>query len=272
MFTLHIHLSVAITYNNTGIMLATFLGSLLSRLLLALENSNLYWLCSIVGISAILNAPVKPLMDTAVMSMLKDKSDYGQSRLYGQMGFGVGAYIAGSFTSASLQPMFIVQAMLGLPTAMLMTLFTPKKVEKTVVLTATAIPALNNVTSIATTSTSISTTSTALTDMNKSATLSDAFKHILQDTSLLTFFTLVFLIGISCGIVENFAYVRLTELGGNKNNCIGTSRLISTCIGGPMFYISGKITKKVGVNKIMGFSLLAYVVRFLIYATIKNPW
>ena len=39
-----------------------------------------------------------------------------------------------------------------------------------------------------------------------------------------------------------------------------------------MFYISGRITKQVGVENILSFSLFAYVARFLIYAVVQNPW
>lgn len=244
-----------------GIMLATFIGSLLSRLLLAvpLFNSNFLILCAIVTVSSILNAPVRPLMDEAIMSLLKDKSEYGKSRIYGQMGFGVGAWLSGQISSrsSSLLTMFEVQALLGVPTSILMILFKPKKIYKTKAEIVKQINSMDN-------------SSEKLT--KKASVLSDAVSYISHNSEILTFFILVFLVGISCGIIENFGYVRLTELGGAKDNCMGYSRLLSTCIGGPMFYISGKITKEVGVNNILSFSLLAYIIRFLIYSVVKNPW
>ena len=42
--------------------------------------------------------------------------------------------------------------------------------------------------------------------------------------------------------------------------------------GAPMFWLSGKITSKLGVNGIMTISLLSYTIRFIIYATITNPY
>ena len=68
------------------------------------------WLTFLVSLSAILNAPVKPLMDSAVLSILSDKADYGKSRLFGQMGFGIGAYIGGLFIGKDLKNMFITHA------------------------------------------------------------------------------------------------------------------------------------------------------------------
>ena len=39
-----------------------------------------------------------------------------------------------------------------------------------------------------------------------------------------------------------------------------------------MFWISGDISKKIGVNGVLTWSLTSYVLRFIIYASIKNPW
>lgn len=73
------------TGRHKRIMLLTFIGSVMLRCLLAIQKGNIILLAILVASSALLNAPVKPLMDSAVMSMLKDKSDYGKSRLFGQL-------------------------------------------------------------------------------------------------------------------------------------------------------------------------------------------
>lgn len=39
-----------------------------------------------------------------------------------------------------------------------------------------------------------------------------------------------------------------------------------------MFWLSSNIIAKIGVNGIMTISLLSYTIRFIIYATIKNPY
>ena len=66
-------------------MLLTFLLSVIVRNGLVIWTDNMAWLRFVVSLSALLNAPVKPLMDSAIMSMLVDKSDYGRSRLFGQV-------------------------------------------------------------------------------------------------------------------------------------------------------------------------------------------
>ena len=44
-----------------------------------------------------------------------------------------------------------------------------------------------------------------------------ALRHTIEDPKIAIFFLTVFVIGVSSGIIENFAYVRLTEIGGNQN-------------------------------------------------------
>jgi MFS_1 like family len=39
-----------------------------------------------------------------------------------------------------------------------------------------------------------------------------------------------------------------------------------------MFWISGAISKRIGVNGVLTWSFTSYVLRFIIYASIKNPW
>jgi MFS_1 like family len=113
-------------------MLLTFSGSVLVRsaLALATKSTSIVWLYVIVACSAVLNAPVKPLMDSAVMSMLSDKSDYGRSRLYGQIGFGLGSYIVGPLISKDIKLIFLMQLLFAVPTSVLMAGFQPTQSEK----------------------------------------------------------------------------------------------------------------------------------------------
>ena len=60
------------------LMIGTFIASTLIRSLLSFQNANVYFLAANVALSAILFAPVKPLLDSAVLSSLKDKSLYGK--------------------------------------------------------------------------------------------------------------------------------------------------------------------------------------------------
>lgn len=52
----------------------------------------------------------------------------------------------------------------------------------------------------------------------------------------------VFVIGLSSGVIENFAYVRLREVGG-EGTVMGVSRFFSSITGVPMFWYSGKVPR-----------------------------
>lgn len=225
-------------------MILTFIGSVLLRSGLAIGNLDVFWLSLIVACTAILNAPVKPLMDGAVMSMLEDKKQYGRSRLFGQLGFGMGSYCVGPLIAKSIRSMFAVQGLLAIPTLLLMLSFRPSKESRK--------PKAAN--------------PEGTTDIG------GAIQHILQDKAIIIFFSMVFIIGVSSGIIENFAYVRISEVGGGDDNCLGVCRLLSSIAGGPMFWLSGEIAQKVGINGIIAMSLVSYVLRFFNYALINNPW
>ena len=94
---------------------------------------------------------------------------------------------------------------------------------------------------------------------------------LIHNTDALLFFFLVFVVGTSSGCIENFAYVRIREVGGSGKE-MGLSRLISSAAGAPMFWFSGSLSKKLGVDKVLVLSLLSYVARFFIYAFMKNPY
>ena len=162
------------------IMLLTFVGSVIVRsgLALADKKTNILWLYLIVAFSAVLNAPVKPLMDSAVMSMLRDKSDYGRSRLFGQIGFGLGSYVVGPLISKDIRLIFIMQLIFAVPTAILMAGFQPTQSEK----------------------------------KKEKLNIMAAINHMVSDPKVIVFFSMVFLIGVSSGIVENFAYMRIAEV------------------------------------------------------------
>jgi hypothetical protein len=188
-----------ITKQHKYIMLLTFIGSILSRSSLIFKSLNVYWIGTLVAASAILNAPVKPLIDAVVMAMLSDKATYGKSRLFGQLGFGFGSFIVTSFLSTQLHYIFIIQILLAIPTTLVMLNFSPKI----------------NTEDKQQTSSSSTSSATALANKNKE--ISAAFQHLREDKNIFVFFNIVFLIGLSSGICENFAYVRIAEMGGSSS-------------------------------------------------------
>ena len=93
---------------------------------------------------------------------------------------------------------------------------------------------------------------------------------LFHNSDALLFFFLVLVVGISSGVIENFAYVRIREVGGSGHE-MGLSRLVSSMAGAPMFWFSGPLTELLGADKVLAVSLMNYVIRFFNYAFMRSP-
>lgn len=98
----------------------------------------------------------------------------------------------------------------------------------------------------------------------------DGINMLLHNGDALLFFFLVFVVGTTSGIIENFAYVRLREVGGTGKE-MGICRLVSSMSGAPMFWFSGPLTAKLGADRVLVLSLCSYILRFLNYALLRHP-
>ena len=94
---------------------------------------------------------------------------------------------------------------------------------------------------------------------------------LFTNTDALLFFFLVFVVGTSSGVIENFAYVRMREVGGAGRE-MGLSRLLSSAAGAPMFWFSGPLTERLGADRVIVLALASYVIRFYLYAAMTNPY
>jgi predicted MFS family arabinose efflux permease len=105
----------------------------------------------------------------------------------------------------------------------------------------------------------------------KETNIMNGLRLVSKNSDALVFFFLVFVIGTSSGCIENFAYVRVREVGGTGNN-MGILRLVSSLAGAPMFWFSGPMTEALGNDVVLVLSLLAYVARFFNYAWMEHPY
>ncbi len=257
--------------------------------------------------AAILNAPVKSLIDNIVMSKLtseEDKHQFGRMRLWGQIGFGAGSSLVGYLLSAlpaaeddsngrthspktaatasvttakynalsamvetmrnsmrtRMRPLkgyewaFVAHAILSIPVIFCIRAFRPEK-------SAHGKEPTKNKNQI----------SGELHEEEKATNMMEGWRLLSHDSDALIFFFLVFVIGTSSGCIENFAYVRVREVGGTGNN-MGILRLVSSLAGAPMFWFSGPITEALGTEIVLVLSLLAYVVRFFNYAWMRHAY
>ncbi len=106
---------------------------------------------------------------------------------------------------------------------------------------------------------------------NSSPKILQGLNMLLHNSDALLFFSLVLVVGITSGIIENFAYVRIREVGGSGKE-MGLCRLVSSLCGAPTFWFSGPLTSKFGADRVLMFSLISYIFRFLNYAFMKHPF
>jgi len=115
------------------------------------------------------------------------------------------------------------------------------------------------------------TTSDHDKEEKKKVNISEGLNLLFHNSDALLFFFLVFIVGTASGIIENFAYVCLREVGGTGKE-MGVCRLVSSLAGAPMFWFSSPLTKMFGADQVLVVSLLSFMIRFLNYALIKNPY
>ena len=316
--------------NHVSTLQFTFVSSLIFQVLVGMKSSTLNYLIGTVFMAAALNAPVKSLIDSIVMSKLtseEDRFQFGRMRLWGQIGFGVGSSLVGSLLSAypaadaspstgssflrgssvpkeQLSPeptledivrnievgievasesnaaaettaictnkactairdliektrplkgyewAFVTHAILSIPVFFCIRAFRPEKGE---------VVAARN------------TKKAESVEGEKKTDIKGGLRLLSKNSDALIFFFLVFVIGTSSGCIENFAYVRVREVGGTGNQ-MGMLRLVSSLAGAPMFWFSGPLTEKLGTDVILVLSLLAYTARFFNYAWMRHPY
>jgi MFS family permease len=261
------------------VLYATSFIALVGQQLVALQNNPTY-IMTMVFLTAIFSAPVKPLIDSLVMDQLKDRKQFGKLRLWGLLGFGVATSIAGhllkdttSQQSMNISPvvdvdstmlqqalnlwqnmtgyklLFFLQAILHIPTFLCIRSFQATHQEAT--------------------SNKLAKHSKALPQAPWTR-IQDVLSMLVRDSDAILFFSLVIVMGMSAAVADNFAYVRIREVGGGGKE-MGLSRLISSLAGAPMFWFSGTLTELVGVDKVIMLSLATYGTRFGIYAFMTHP-
>ena len=94
---------------------------------------------------------------------------------------------------------------------------------------------------------------------------------VFQNKRLLLLFTLVYVMGISAGLGEQFAYVRFKEVGGTGVH-MGLSRLISSIGGTVMFWYSGAISRTLGMERVLALSFFGVSLRLALLFTMENVY
>ena len=289
----------------------TFIASMALQLLLPLKDNVKYLITMVfitalfnAPVKSLIDSMVLDKLDK------NDRGQYGKLRLYGQLGFGIGSSIVGTVISR-LGPAVsapsptagkIIHGAMDLTMEAGAAAAASEEVTKTAMLTLSSflsssveslasirgyklafvaygllsIPAFICMQAFQRFNSGEKVKEMEGKDDSKvpqesGRRISDGINMLLHNGDALLFFFLVFVVGTTSGIIENFAYVRLREVGGTGKE-MGICRLVSSMSGAPMFWFSGPLTEKLGADRVLVLSLCSYVLRFLNYALLRTPY
>ncbi|XP_065838367.1 major facilitator superfamily domain-containing protein 6-like [Oscarella lobularis] len=218
------------------------------------EVSKFLQLAIIVAIGEFLAAPTLALADHFAMQALGNerKGDYGKQRLWGAVGWGLGAvgggYVADGETPCDVKYtmlfiIFISVSSLGIIAAFFVC---PSK-----------------------------TLSSPVKDKEKNEKellpFIQRFKAIFSNPNIIAFLIAIWTLAMFMILIDNFLFWFLQDLGANQT-LLGLS-LAFTCMGEvPVFFISGRVIARIGHSGVVYIVFLAYALRFISYSFLSNPW
>ena len=184
---------------------------------------------------AITLAPIVPLADYSILSLLGDKAhEYGRLRLWGAVGWGISAWLTGnmiaqygmrfSFISYGLLMLLCALIALQLPTPK------PRIIEN----------------------------------------YWHSLYNLIQQRRWLGFMGAVFLGGIALSIFQNYFVLHLTALGASEG-LFGQSVASGSISEIPVFLLIPIILRRRSPHLIIAIAFIAIMLRGFIYATIQNP-
>jgi len=109
-------------------------------------------------------------------------------------------------------------------------------------------------------------------DGGKEVNVGAALRQVVRDhPAVLLFALVVFLSGVGAGAIDSYLFIYLKELGGT-GLLMGLARFITCVAEVPMFQIAGPLQKTYGTWPMIVLTQLAFVVRFVYYTLLVEPW
>ncbi|MBE0699857.1 MAG: MFS transporter, partial [Anaerolineaceae bacterium] len=202
-----------------------------------LSFTRSYWLIIpiVIGFS-FFNAPIIPLVDTSVLSMLGEHRDqYGKQRMWGAIGWGIAGPIAGWLVGiygilAAFPAYLILLSMEFVPGYFL-----------------------------------------HVVKPEQGPPFWSGLRGLLADRRWYVFLLVIFLGGTGLSIVTNYLFLFMSELNATSA-MMGVSLAAATLSEIPVLFFSGQMLRRWGPRGVLVLSLAAYVLRALGYSIATQPW
>ncbi|GFS57298.1 major facilitator superfamily domain-containing protein 6 [Nephila pilipes] len=198
-----------------------------------------FWAFAIIfSIGSICGNAIFTLSDTACCETIqKTGADFGKQRLWGAIGWGAVAPLAGfinDYTKGFLASWVLMGIML------LLFLWNISKLD--------------------------------LVKPHFSKNILSDVGTVLKSKEFIAYEIVIFINGVGAGIIWFYLILFLTSIGGSKLLC-GLCLTIQSFVGSiPFMFFSGWIIRKIGLFQVCMTALFTYVVRFFWYSQLHNPW
>lgn len=209
-------------------------GAIVCVLALSLASSFAALGVLIVGY-AFFFAPVNPLVDNSAMEMLGErKSQYGQLRLWGAIGWGAAAPLIGRLVEVhGLRWSFLGYALImGLGLVVILRL--------------------------------------PISETGMGGSFWHGFRVLMARRRWILFLIVVFVAGLGAGILNNYLFLYMNQLGASET-LMGLSLTVATLSELTVFALSGRMLQRWGTGRMLAISIVAMVIRMLAYSLITTP-
>jgi PPP family 3-phenylpropionic acid transporter len=224
-----------VTQKHRRLLMLAIAGAWTAVLALSLAT-RFFWLFPIVAVYAVFMAPIMPLVDNAVIAMLGErKAEYGKLRVWGAVGWGVAAPVAGLLIDRNgLDWAFYAYLMLMVGCLVV----------------ATRLPVGH-------------------TSIGRHFWRG---VRVLTTNRQWNVFLLTVMVGFLAMAFEmNFLFLYLDELGAGTT-LMGLSLSVATLSEIPVWFYSDRLLARWGTRGLLGLALLATAAQAFAYSLIRDPW
>lgn len=199
--------------------------------------TGLAGLLPLVLINAFFAAPIGPLIDSSVVAQLGDKrADYGRIRLWGSVGWGVSALLAGPVLErAGLSWAFTINL------ALLAVVF----------LISFRVPL-------------------AQTQAAPGSSFRGGLRVLLADGRYLTLLFTALVFGMSLSMVLSYLFLHMRAMGAGET-LMAVTLTAATVSEVPFLFLAGRLLRRFGVSRVMAVALALMAARAFAYAWIAAP-
>ncbi|MBN1811746.1 MAG: MFS transporter [Anaerolineae bacterium] len=217
-----------------GLFIIGAIGAAILMLVTSLVT-QLGWLVALGVAHSFMLAIVMPLLTSMTLELLGERrAEYGQMRLWGAVGWGIMAPLAGLIIGAFGLPWIFYGY------ALLMGIS---------VVLATRLPAV---------------------EVSLQDSLGGSLKTLLRCRGLQIFLISVFVVGVGSAVTNNFLILFLEELGGSEA-LYGLSLTVSTLSEIPVYFFSAPLLRRFGTRPVIICTIALYALYTLLCAQLVNP-